>query len=51
MSFMIAAAPVVPAQAASATISLSTQEEEIRVGDMVEVSLTIEADETIGDFV
>ena len=44
---------VIPTQcvfAASATITLSTTEEEIHVGDTVEVSLTIKSDATIGDF-
>lgn len=42
--------PVVVADAASATITLSTETEEIRVGDMVELQLTIVADTVIGDF-
>lgn len=50
MILIAATAPVVPVQAASATITLSTTAEEIRVGDRVEVTLTIAADETIGDF-
>ena len=37
-------------QGASATITLDTQAEEIRVGDIVEVQLTLRADVTIGDF-
>lgn len=42
--------PVVSVQAASATITLSTEAEEIRVGDTVEVQLMIAADAVIGDF-
>lgn len=37
-------------QAASATVTISTDAEEIRVGDTVEIKLTIKADATIGDF-
>ena len=44
------AAPVLPAFAASATITVSTTTEEIHVGDTVEVVLTIKADDAIGDF-
>ena len=44
------AAPVLPVQAASATITVSTTTTEIHVGDTVEVLLTIKADATIGDF-
>lgn len=44
------AAPVYPAFAASATITVSTTTEEIHVGDTVEVVLTIKADAAIGDF-
>lgn len=42
--------PVQPVQAASATITLTTDSQEIRVGDTVEIKLTIKADATIGDF-
>ena len=42
--------PVVVADAASATITLSTETEEICVGDTVELQLTITADTVIGDF-
>ncbi len=47
---LLAALPVQAVQAASATITLSTETEEIHVGDTVEVELTIRADATIGDF-
>jgi len=47
---LLAAIPVQTVQAASATITLSTEEEEIHVGDEVEIKLTIRADATIGDF-
>ena len=47
---LLAALPVKTALAASATITLSATEEEFRVGDTVEVKLTISADDTIGDF-
>ena len=52
MSFLLllAVLPVQTAQAASATITISTDMEEIHAGDNVEVKLTISADETIGDF-
>ena len=42
--------PAQSAEAASATITLSTDAEELRVGDTVEIKLTIKADATIGDF-
>ena len=47
---LLAALPVKTALAASATITLSTDAEEIHAGDTVEVKLTIRADATIGDF-
>ena len=47
---LLAAYPVQTAQAASATITLTTDTKEIHVGDTVEVKLTISADATIGDF-
>lgn len=47
---LLAALPVQTAFAASATITLSTDTEEIHAGDIVEVKLTISADATIGDF-
>lgn len=47
---LLAAHPVQTAQAASATITLTTDTEEIHAGDTVEVKLTISADATIGDF-
>ncbi|MBP3610785.1 MAG: cadherin-like beta sandwich domain-containing protein [Lachnospiraceae bacterium] len=47
---LLAALPVHTAQAASATLTLSTEMEEIHAGDTVEVELTIRADATIGDF-
>ncbi len=47
---LLAAVPVKPVLAASATITLTTDEEEIHAGDTVEVKLTISADATIGDF-
>lgn len=47
---LLAAIPVQTVQAASATITLSTEAEEIHVGDTVEIKLTIRADATIGDF-
>ena len=47
---LLAAVPVQTAMAASATITLTTDAEEIHVGDTVEVKLTISADATIGDF-
>ena len=50
MTLVTVVAPGKPVQAASATITISTTSEEIRVGDMVEVTLTIKADATIGDF-
>lgn len=46
---LLAAIPDRTVWAASATITLSTDTEEIRVGDKVEVKLTISADATIGD--
>lgn len=42
--------PVRAVRAASATITLTAKEEEIRVGDTVEIRLTIKADAVIGDF-
>jgi len=47
---LLAAYPVQTAQAASATITLSTDTAEVHAGDTVEVKLTISADATIGDF-
>lgn len=47
---LLAALPVHTVQAASATLTLSTEMEEIHAGDTVEVELTIRADATIGDF-
>ena len=47
---LLAAVPVQTVLAASATITISTDAEEIRVGDTVEIKLTISADSTIGDF-
>ena len=50
MMLLLAAVPVQVAEAASATITLTTDMEEIHAGDTVEVELTISADATIGDF-
>jgi len=50
MILLVAAAPVFPVQAASATLTMSATSSEIHVGDIVEVTLTIAADATIGDF-
>ena len=47
---LMMAAPAQTARAASATITISTDTEEIHAGDTVEVKLTISADATIGDF-
>lgn len=47
---LLAVVPVKTVEAASATITLSTETEEIHAGDTVEVRLTISADATIGDF-
>ena len=47
---LLAAVPAKTAEAASATITLTTDAEEIHAGDTVEVKLTISADATIGDF-
>ena len=47
---LLAVVPVKTVEAASATITLSTDTEEIHAGDTVEVQLTISADATIGDF-
>lgn len=47
---LLAVFPVKYAEAASATITLTTDTKEIYVGDTVEVKLTIRADATIGDF-
>lgn len=47
---LLAVVPGTTAEAASATITLSTDTEEIHAGDSVEVKLTIRADATIGDF-
>ena len=48
--FITTAAPVFPVQAASATVTVSSTNTEIHVGDTVEVILTIKADTPIGDF-
>jgi len=48
--FITTAAPVSPVQAASATVTVSSTNTEIHVGDTVEVILTIKADTPIGDF-
>lgn len=47
---LLAGFPVQTAQAASATITLTTDSEEIHAGETVEIKLTISADATIGDF-
>lgn len=47
---LLAVVPAKTVEAASATITLSTDTEEIHAGDTVEVKLTISADATIGDF-
>lgn len=47
---LLAALPTYSVQAASATITLTAETEEIHAGDTVEVKLTISADATIGDF-
>ena len=47
---LLAVFPAQSALAASATITLTTDTEEIHAGDTVEVKLTIKADATIGDF-
>ncbi|MBO5177861.1 MAG: cadherin-like beta sandwich domain-containing protein [Lachnospiraceae bacterium] len=47
---LLAVLPAQSALAASATITLTTDTEEIHAGDTVEVKLTIKADATIGDF-
>jgi len=47
---LLAVVPVQTALAASATITLTAETEEIHAGDTVEVKLTISADATIGDF-
>ena len=47
---LLAVVPAKNVEAASATITLSTDTEEIHAGDTVEVKLTISADATIGDF-
>ena len=47
---LLAVVPVKTVEAASATITLTTDAEEIHAGDTVEVKLTISADATIGDF-
>ena len=49
-SLLLFAIPVLLVQAASATITLATEVEEIHVGDIVEIQLIVQADETIGDF-
>ena len=50
MMLLLAVVPVKNVEAASATITLTTDTEEIHAGDTVEVKLTISADATIGDF-
>lgn len=47
---LLAVVPMQTVLAASATITISTDMEEIHAGDTVEVKLTISADATIGDF-
>lgn len=47
---LLSVIPIVPVQAASATITLETKSEEIQVGDIVEVQLILRADVAIGDF-
>lgn len=47
---LLAVLPVNTVQAASATITITTEQSEIHAGDTVEVKLTISADATIGDF-
>lgn len=47
---LLAVFPAQAVRAASATITISADDEEIHVGDMVEVKLKISADTTIGDF-
>ena len=47
---LLAVVPVKSVEAASATITLTTDNEEIHAGDTVEVKLTIRADAAIGDF-
>ncbi len=47
---LLFAIPVLLVQAASATITLATEVEEIHVGDIVEIQLIVQADATIGDF-
>ena len=47
---LLFAVPVLLVQAASATITLATEVGEIHVGDIVEIQLIVQADETIGDF-
>ncbi len=49
-SLLLFAIPVLLVQAASATITLATEVEEIHVGDIVEIQLIVQADTTIGDF-
>lgn len=50
MLLLLAVLPTQNVQAASATITLTTDTEEIHAGETVEVKLTISADATIGDF-
>lgn len=47
---LLAVVPARAALAASATITISSETEEIHAGDVVEVKLIISADATIGDF-
>lgn len=50
MLLLLAAIPAQTVHAASATITITSQTEEIHAGDTVEIKLTISADATIGDF-
>ena len=47
---LLFAIPVILVQAASATITLQTETEEIHVGDIVEIQLIVQADATIFEF-
>ena len=49
LCFLWCMIPIVPVQAASATLTFSTEAEEICVGDIVEIQVTITADAVIGD--
>lgn len=50
LAVMLFFAPAYPALAASVTITFSTEEEEIHAGDEVEVTMTLESTDTMGDF-